>query len=121
MRHFAARIAADVIGRAPVAARRFTTGARHYVFDIEFAERPPVVVRIGDTSAQLEMAGAVYLSELLRPRGVPLPAILAEDMRAEYPWLLLERSLGRTLVLSSRVFRTINSMESPPPWRAPRR
>ena len=43
------------------------------------------------------MAGAVYLSELLRPRGVPLPAILAQDVDAECPWLLLERLPGADL------------------------
>jgi hypothetical protein len=43
------------------------------------------------------MAGAVYLSELLRPRGVPLPRILAEGIRAELPWLLLERFPGTDL------------------------
>jgi aminoglycoside phosphotransferase len=43
------------------------------------------------------MAGTIYLSGLLRPRGVPLPAILAEDIRAELPWLLLERLPGTDL------------------------
>jgi aminoglycoside phosphotransferase len=55
------------------------------------------VVRIGDPSARADMAGAVHLSGLLRPRGVPLPAILAEDIRAEFPWLLLERLPGTDL------------------------
>jgi aminoglycoside phosphotransferase len=104
----AAAIASRAIGYAPVAVRRFTTGARHYVFDLQFTDRPPVVVRIGDPSAQAELAGAIHLSGLLRPKGVPLPAILALDIEAEFPWLLLERffrngfgcchirSLGRT-------------------------
>ena len=43
------------------------------------------------------MAGAVYLSGLLRPRGVALPAILAEDVEAERPWLVLERLPGTDL------------------------
>jgi aminoglycoside phosphotransferase len=43
------------------------------------------------------MAGAVYLSRLLRPRGVPLPAILAEDVEAKFPWLLLQRLPGTDL------------------------
>jgi aminoglycoside phosphotransferase (APT) family kinase protein len=76
---------------------RFTTGARHHVFDVGFEGRPPVVVRLGDPSAREEMAGAVYLSGLLRPPGVPLPAILAEDLEAELPWLVLERLPGTDL------------------------
>jgi hypothetical protein len=43
------------------------------------------------------MAGAVHLSALLRPRGVKLPAILAADVRAEFPWLVLERLEGTDL------------------------
>jgi aminoglycoside phosphotransferase (APT) family kinase protein len=77
--------------------KRFTTGARHHVFDIGFQGRPPVVVRIGDPSARAEMEGAVYLSGLLRPRGVPLPAILAANVHAECPWLVLERLPGTDL------------------------
>ena len=93
----AAGIAATVVGCEPMALRRFPTGARHYVFDVEFADRPSVVVRIGGPSAQSEMAGALQLSALLRPRGVKLPAILAADVRAQYPWLVLERLEGTDL------------------------
>lgn len=90
-------IAARITGQAPASARRFTTGARHYVFEVAFANRPPVVVRIGSRTVHTEMAGAVRLSRLLKPRGVPLPAILAEDARAELPWLVLERLPGTDL------------------------
>ena len=93
----AAAIASCVTGCAPNAVKRFTTGARHHVFDIGFQGRPPVVVRIGDPSARAEMEGAVYLSGLLRPRGVPLPAILAANVHAECPWLVLERLPGTDL------------------------
>ena len=93
----AAAIVGEAIGFAPVAVRRFTTGAQHYVFDVDFVSRPSVVVRIGSRSAHALMAGAVYLSKLLKPRGAPLPAILAEDLRAEFPWLVLERLPGTDL------------------------
>ena len=43
------------------------------VYEVEFADLPPVVVRIGVQSAKAEMMGALYLSGLLKPRGVPLP------------------------------------------------
>jgi hypothetical protein len=62
----AAAIAARVTGFSPMAVRRFTTGSRHYVFDVDFTERPPVVARIGNPSARDEIAGAIYLSGLLR-------------------------------------------------------
>jgi hypothetical protein len=90
-------IAREVTGHLPTKARRFTTGARHYVFEVEFANLPSVVVRMGSQSAQAEMKGAVHLSGLLKPRGVPLPTILAEDVEAELPWLVLERLPGTDL------------------------
>jgi aminoglycoside phosphotransferase len=93
----AAGIAEGVTGCAATMVRRFTTGARHYVFDVDFANRPSVVVCTGNSSARSEMVGAIYLSGLLRPRGVPLPIILAKDVQAEFPWLLLERFPGTDL------------------------
>jgi len=94
---FAAAVAARVVGCEPMAVRRFRTGVRHRVFDIAFRNRSPVVVRIGDPSARAGMAGAIYLSGLLRPKGVPLPAILGQDIQAEFPWLVLERLPGTDL------------------------
>jgi aminoglycoside phosphotransferase len=93
----AAGIATRVLGCAPTAIRKFRAGTRHHVFDVAFADRPPVVVRIGDRTARAEMAGAIHLSRLLRPQGVPLPAILAADARAPLPWLVLERLPGSDL------------------------
>ncbi|MGA7805140.1 aminoglycoside phosphotransferase family protein [Bradyrhizobium sp.] len=93
----ASAIAAQVTGCSPETVSRFTTGAQHYVYEAKFAGREPVVVRIGRTTAHSEMTGAVYLSRLLRPRGVPLPAILAEDVQSNFPWLVLERLPGTDL------------------------
>ena len=93
----AAKLGARVTGQAPSSVTRFTTGARHYVYDVQFAAHSPLVVRIGDRSAHAEMAGAAHLSRLLRPLGVPLPALLAEDVSAELPWLVLERLPGTDL------------------------
>ena len=53
----AIKIARDVTGHVPATARRFETGMRHYVFEVGFASRQPVVVRIGAESALMEMAG----------------------------------------------------------------
>ncbi|MDB5527669.1 MAG: hypothetical protein JWR51_772 [Devosia sp.] len=93
----AASVAKQVMGASPVAITRFTTGAQHYVYEAQFAELPPVVVRIGSQSAHAAMAGAVHLSRLLRPRGVPLPALLAQDIEAPLPWIVLERLAGGDL------------------------
>jgi aminoglycoside phosphotransferase len=93
----AAIIATRVAGVPPLSVRRFTTGARHYVFDVAFADASAIVVRIGDRKAHAELAGALYLSGLLRPRGAPLPAILAHDVDAEFPWMAMERLPGQDL------------------------
>ena len=57
----------------------------------------PIVVRIGDSSARAELAGGLYLSGLLRPRNAPLPAILAHDLAAPFPWMAMERLPGEDL------------------------
>jgi aminoglycoside phosphotransferase len=93
----AAAIATRVIGCAPKTVRRFANGLQHYVFDLDFADRPSIVVRIGSRTAQSLMAGALHLSELLRSLGAPLPAILGQDVGAEFPWLVLERLPGTDL------------------------
>jgi aminoglycoside phosphotransferase len=95
--NLASAIAAQVTGCSPETVSRFTTGARHYVYEAKFASRQPVVVRIGSATAHSEIAGAIYLSKLLRPRGVPLPTILAEDVQSGFPWLVLERLPGTDL------------------------
>lgn len=69
----------------------------HYVFDVAFADRPSIVVRIGDPSARTRLTGALRLSALLRPRGVSLPAILADDIQAELTWMAMERLPGTDL------------------------
>jgi|GEM_PF-1122224 len=93
----ARKLVKDAIGDEPEAVTRFGTGSRHYVYDVRFAKRWPIVIRIGDRCAHAEMAGAVTLSQRLRPLGVPLPALLAKDTESEFPWLVLERLPGRDL------------------------
>jgi aminoglycoside phosphotransferase len=93
----ATAIATGVVGYAPTSVCRFTTGMAHYVFDVTFADRLPIVVRIGDASARANLTGALHLSGLLRSRGAPLPAILANDIQAECPWIAMERLPGTDL------------------------
>jgi aminoglycoside phosphotransferase len=98
----AASIVASSLSVSPVTCRRFTTGSHHFVYEAIFSERPPVVVRIARPSERAAMMGAAELSALLRPRGVPLPEILAQDLNAEFPWLLLERLPGTDIAAVMR-------------------
>jgi aminoglycoside phosphotransferase (APT) family kinase protein len=93
----AAEIAERNLARAPRSVSRFKTGARHYVFDVAFDSGPPVVVRLAEPSGYAEMVGAVHLSRLLRPLGVPLPTLIAEDLEGPFPWIILERLAGTDL------------------------
>lgn len=90
----ASDIAFTVTGMAPRSTKRFATGSRHYVYEATFDHRPALVVRMGDQRAHAEMAGAVHLSCLLRPLGVPLPQLVAHNTEAPIPWLVLERLPG---------------------------
>jgi aminoglycoside phosphotransferase len=90
-------LAAATVGRWPINVRRFGTGAHHYVFEVTFADRPPVVVRIAAAHSRAAMAGALRLSSLLRPRGVPLPEIIAEGVNHRFSHLVMERLTGTDL------------------------
>ena len=90
----AAALAEAATAERPIAISRFTTGAQHYVYEARFAAGAPVVVRIArDRDAPL-VASASRLSHLLRPLGVPLPAILTERLTPPLPHLILERLPG---------------------------
>ena len=90
-------LAAAAVGRPPTEVRRFSTGSHHYVFEATFADRPPVVVRIAAEHSRAAMAGALRLSSLLRPRGVPLPEIIAEGVNHRFSHLVMERLPGTDL------------------------
>jgi Ser/Thr protein kinase RdoA (MazF antagonist) len=77
--------------------RRFGTGSHHYVFEAMFEDRPAVVVRIAAGHSRSAMAGALRLSRLLRPQGVPLPEIIAERLNHQFPHLVLGRLPGTDL------------------------
>lgn len=93
----AVRIAERVSGRTPTRIRRFTTGSMHYVFEALFADVPALVIRIAAPYGVAAMRGASMLSAQLRPLAVPLPAIVAEDLDGDAPWLALERLPGSDL------------------------
>jgi hypothetical protein len=83
------------------AVTRFPTGLCHYVFDVELADGARVVVRVADPEQRHLLLGALAWEALLRPLGVPLPAVLAHDVRpqAPLPYLVLERLPGQDLGL----------------------
>src|SRR5258708_2497919 len=90
-------LATAAVGHPAIDVRRFSTGAHHYVFEATFADRPPVVVRIAAEHSRAAMAGALRLSRLLRPRGVPLPEIVAEGVNHRFSHLVMERLPGTDL------------------------
>jgi Ser/Thr protein kinase RdoA (MazF antagonist) len=90
-------LAAAAVGCRPIAVRRFGAGLRHYVFEATFEDRAPVVVRIAAEHSRSAMAGALALSRLLRPRGVPLPEVIAEGLTHRFSHLVLERLPGTDL------------------------
>jgi aminoglycoside phosphotransferase len=93
----AGALAAAAVGRSPIDVRRFGTGAHHYVFEATFADRPPVAVRVAAKHGRAAMAGALRLSSLLRPRGIPLPEIIAEGVNDRFSHLVMERLPGTDL------------------------
>jgi hypothetical protein len=124
----AAALAATATARGPIAVERFPTGLQHYVFEVRFADRAPVVVRIASEQGRPAMIGAAKLSGMLRPLGVPLPRIIAQDLGSPFPHLVLERLPGtdlgnvvKTLPASrwTRLRRLSRRRRGSPPARRP--
>lgn len=95
-----ARIAARVLGVAIVAVERFPTGRQHWVYAVRGADGSEAVIRLNRPDVGAIFAGAAAWNRLLRPLGVPLPALIAHDAAPtgdEYPYMLLERLPGRDL------------------------
>ena len=93
----AGELAADAVGRPPIEVRRFSTGSHHYVFEVTFEDRAPVVVRVAAEHSRAAMVGAFKVSRLLRPQGVPLPEIIAEGVNHQFSHLVLQRLPGTDL------------------------
>lgn len=93
----AGNLVAAALGSRPTEVRRFGTGSQHYVFEATFKDRAPVVVRIAAEHSRPAMAGAYELSQLLRPKGVPLPKIIVEQLNHQFSHLIFERLPGTDL------------------------
>ena len=98
--HDAAAIAAEVLGAPAETVERFPTGRAHFVYDVRLADGRVAVVRISRRDDIAAARGAVYWSALLRPKGVPLPALLHADLSLThhpFPVIVLERLAGDDL------------------------
>jgi hypothetical protein len=93
----AAEAAAIALGSQAIIVRRFTNGLAHFVFEVTCADQRIAVVRIADRRNGDAMAGAARLNRLLRPLGVPLPGIIAEDLTHRFPYVVIERLPGTDL------------------------
>jgi aminoglycoside phosphotransferase (APT) family kinase protein len=67
-----------------------------------------IVVRLGATNQHNDLLGALHWSRILRPLGVPLPALLGHGDYRGYPYLILERLEGHDL---GQVYHSSSSPE----------
>ncbi|HEX6288208.1 MAG TPA: aminoglycoside phosphotransferase family protein [Herpetosiphonaceae bacterium] len=88
---------------------RFPTGLCHYVYDVVTDHGQRVVVRLARADTAPLLLGGINWSRVLRPRGVPLPALLHADATATivpFAFMLLEHlpgvDLGRVYAQMSR-------------------
>lgn len=89
-----------LLGVAATAVERFPTGLRHHVYDATLTDGRRVVVRLSLPEDRPAARGALGWHRLLRPRGVPLPELLAVAVEPEdgpLPVLILERLPGTDL------------------------
>jgi len=94
----AAAVVRSRLSLEPTGGRRFLTGLCHFVFLMETAGNPAkVAVRVATPSTRRLLAGGVYWNNLPRPIGVPLPRMLAVDLRPseiQFPFVILEYLTG---------------------------
>jgi aminoglycoside phosphotransferase (APT) family kinase protein len=95
-------IVRDLVRVEPSGVRRFGAGTEHYVYEVLFTRRKPLVVRMARPENRETIANATRLSRKLRPAGVPLPSILAVELDAEFPYMVIERLPGVDLGMAMR-------------------
>jgi aminoglycoside phosphotransferase len=96
-RELVSRIVSEKLSERTVSVERFTTGSQHFVFDVETESGRKIVVRISRPEHRHLTQSSIFWNELLRPKGVPMPKILAADAAADFPFLILERLPGKDL------------------------
>lgn len=98
--HHAGDAVRRLLGTEATVVTRFPTGARHYVYDVALADGRRVVARMSLPEHRDLVRGALGWHRLLRPRGVPLPELLAFAVAPEdgpFPVMILERLPGTDL------------------------
>jgi hypothetical protein len=94
----AARIVRKVLDEPVLTVNRFPTGACHFVYDVVTESGRNVVARIARPENRHFLAGAIYWYGFLKPKGLPLAAIISHDIQAEpFPYMILERLAGEDL------------------------
>ena len=96
----AAKLVETTLHDTPLSVQRFPTGFAHSVYDVVTENQRKVVVRMSLPGQDASLAGALYWSRRLRPKGVPLPTILCHDLSAAvtpFPALIVERLAGTDL------------------------
>ena len=76
---------------------RFTSGLRHWVYDVVLDSGRNIVVRLSHPDNRSELAGGVFWHDQLRQVGVPVAALLTHDATADQPYMILERLDGTDL------------------------
>lgn len=79
---------------------RFNTGNHHFVYDVILEGGEKVVARIAAAKEKKALEGALFWSEFLKPKNVPLPEILYSDLSCKkftYPFVILQRLPGTDL------------------------
>ena len=94
---FINRIVAEKLAENIVSAERFSTGSQHFVFDVNTESGKNFVVRVSRPEHRHLAESAYFWNAHLRPKGVPLPEIIAADLTADFPFLILERLPGKDL------------------------
>ncbi len=107
----ATQIVSAVCGQAVATIERFPTGLMHWVYDLRLADGAAVVIRLNRPQHGQIFADAVAWHQLLAPRGVPLPTIIAYDAAPTdggCPYMLIERLPGTDL---GSVYPTLTRLE----------
>lgn len=91
-----------LVGVEPAGVRPFGSGTDHFVFEVTFAVRKPLVVRMTTPDRRDELDHSARLARRLRTLGVPLPSILAVERKSDFPYMVMQRLPGMELGMAMR-------------------
>jgi Ser/Thr protein kinase RdoA (MazF antagonist) len=103
-----------ISARFPVSVaklERFNTGNHHFVYDVQLSDGTTAVVRIAYPDEKAAIQGALYWSQVLKPRGVPLPDVRSADVtctHTRFPYMILDRLPGTDL---GRVYKNLSASQ----------